>query len=135
MSRRLGIDENELKIQDNLSGTDIVLKYRQPTSAEMAEYSNKQIERKRNKITVRQGEMRLEYGAKILTGFRDGDFEIPDGAGGWRKIASDQGSPNFDTDWLNHIKKYGSDLIMLLAAQVFDQSATVIDGDEDLEKN
>lgn len=134
MARRLNATQNELKIHDNVSDSTIVMYYRQPTASEIAEYQNKQIERKRNKVTFRQGEIRIEYGNKVLTGFRDGDFEIPREDGGYLAIASDPKSPDYNEEWRKHVNKYAPDLVSLLGAYVFEGSAEITDA-VDLDKD
>ncbi|MFH2129765.1 MAG: hypothetical protein ABIK68_05265 [bacterium] len=123
MGRRLGDGHNELRIDDNISGDIIVLYYRMPTPSEIAEYDNKQIQRKRNKVNYKQGEVRLVYGEKILLGFRPGDFERPGPDGTWIKIASDKDHELYFEGWLDIVKKSASDLISVLARYVFEGSA------------
>lgn len=138
MTRRLGDAKNVLRIEDVISGTIITMFYRQPTPKEMTEYNNKQIKRKRNKIATMHGEVRLEYGERILIGFKDGDFEKQvvgkDKKVKWVPIASDPDSKIYDPDWKKIVSKHAADLIMLLAVHVFDGSVTA-DDDEGLEGN
>lgn len=132
MPRRIGEEVNALEIHDNISNSDIVLHYRNPTTAERSGYANECIMRKRNRVEYRQAEARLKYGLKILTGFRAGDFERkPDGK--WVPMSSEEGADNYFADWKEHLKKHAADLIMLLAAHVFDGSAEINDPDDDNE--
>lgn len=127
MPRRLS-DDNELVIQDNISGTTIVLKHRLPTTKERTGYANNSFQRSRNKVKSRVNETRLNYGLKILTGFRDGDFEI-ERDGKWVPIASESQSPNYVEDWKLQVKQYGADLVEVLAARVFEAPAEILDED------
>lgn len=141
MPRRTGTEHNELKIHDNISNSDIILYYRDPDTAERSGYQNESLQRRRSRIVFRTAEARLKYGAKILTGFRSGDFERKiDGR--WVPMASDPQSEHYFEDWKAHLVKHAGDLIMLLAAHVFDAPAEVEEPDdaddipgEDAEKN
>ena len=130
MPRRLSDEPNEMTFQDNLSGSEIVLQYRMPTTAERAGYTNESFQRKGRKLVSRQVETRLKYGAKILTGIREGDFEIKQD-GKWAPISSDPGSDNYAEDWNDQVLKYGADLIELLAIRVFDAPVQVAEEDEE----
>lgn len=119
MARRLGEEVNEIRFQDNLSGSEIVLFYRMPTTEERIAYTNESFQRKGRKVISRAVETRMKFGLKILEGFREGDFEIKT-TDGWLPISSDSESRCFKKDWKEHIKKYASDLIEHLAIRVFD---------------
>lgn len=106
-----------LIIQDQLSNSEIHLKYRMPTSKEIISYRNGGMKRKRNKVIDRIGENRIEHGLKILVGFRDGDFLKEDGT---------PLSVENDSNWKDLVKEQASDLIETLAFQVFDGSSQVI---------
>ena len=140
MPRRLSDELNELRIQDNISGSDIVLSYRLPTTAERAAYANESFRRRGNKVETRVVETRLKYGKLILSGIREGDFEVKLGDT-YRPIASAPGSEHYAADWKELVAAHAGDLLELLAARVFDGSAS-LDGpqseeipDEGLEKN
>lgn len=138
MPRRLSDEVNELKIQDNISGSEIVFSYRMPTTAERAAYTNESFRRKGNKIESRVVEARQKFGHKILAGIREGDFEVKREDGTYAPLSSDPKSPNFRQDWKGIVAEHAGELLELLAAQVFDGSASIapreekapIDGDE-----
>ena len=138
MARRLGGD-NILIIQDNISDTQIHLKYRMPTTGEIISYRNGSTKRVRNQLVSRVGENRLEHGKKILTGFREGDFErYIDGK--WTFISSNPRSDHYDPSWKDLVAEQAPDLIETLAVHVFDASSQVIqqeveDDGEDIEGN
>ena len=120
MARRLGDDLNEMRFQDNLSGSEIVLYYRMPTTKERVAYTNESYQRKGRKLINRSVETRLKFGLKILMGFREGDFERKVG-GKWVPMSSDgPASENYYPEWKEHIEKYASDLVEHLAMRVFD---------------
>jgi hypothetical protein len=127
MARILGTDRNTLRLYDNISGSNIELYYRNPTTDERAAYSNQTISRKRNKVKMAFGETRQKFGAKILVGFREGDFISPGG----NPISSDNDSPNYQANWKDQICEHAADLIQLLAATVFEGSAEVEDPEGD----
>lgn len=148
MARRLGDELNEMRFQDNLSGTEIVLLYRMPTTKERVAYTNEAYQRKGRKMINRTVETRMKYGLKILGGFREGDFEkkMPDGK--WGPIASDPASSDYFPGWKEHVETYASDLVEHLALRVFDMPVQIPeetedqmsevggqDSGEDLEKN
>ena len=122
MPRRLSDELNELRIQDNISGSTIVLSYRMPTTQESINYTNQLTQRRKNKLVMRFGETRQKFGALILVGFRTGDFErLVDGE--YVPMASDpQDKEYFFPEWKEHIKKHAPDIIEALAIHVFDSS-------------
>lgn len=131
MPRIFSDEPNKLTLRDNLSNSDIVLYYRQPTVKEVAAYTNNMTKRIRNKIVNRVGENRQEYGMSILTGFREGDFLIPKNQNGKTEkvpISSDPNSPHYDPNWKAQVQKYAADLIAALAIHVFEDTS---DRDDD----
>jgi hypothetical protein len=130
MARRLGDDRNLMIFQDKISGTDIGLYYRMPTPSERINYSNEQYQRKGNKIKNNTVKVRLKYGAEILMGFRDGDFERKvDNK--WVPIASDEASDNYYQQWFKHLKDHASDLIERLAYEIFEAPVQPADIEDD----
>jgi hypothetical protein len=123
---------NSVEFYDNLSASRIQLFYRTPTTSERGKYSNESVQRIRNKTVFRLVETRQKFGMAILTGFRDGDFEI-EKEGQPVPIASEPNSENYYPDWREVIEKHASDLVQMLAAHVFESPAEVMDGDP--EKN
>lgn len=129
MPRNLSGSQNELRLKDNLSGGEVVLYYRLPTTKERLAYSNKAMHRTGAKIVFRTSEARQEFGLAILTGFREGDFvhEV-DGVAAPLTTA--------DPDWKNKIMAGAGDMVELLAMHVFDAPAAIMPAaDEDAEKN
>jgi len=135
MPRRLSDELNELWIEDNISGSRILLHYRMPTSKEAIRYTNELTQRKKNKIVIQFGETRQKLGAEILEGFRTGDFERMDGDR-YVPMASDKTSEHYWPEWKEVIKQYAPDIIEALAIHVFERSTeTGDDEEEDPEKN
>lgn len=130
MPLRLTDELNELKVHDNISGSDIVLYYRNPTTAENVRYTNSLVVREKNKLVNRTGETRMKFGAEILMGIRDGDFERKIG-GKYLPLSSTPGSENYDSTWKDQVIQYASYLIELLAVHVFERPAVEEEGEEE----
>jgi len=134
MARRLGDELNEMRFQDNLSNSEIVLQYRMPTTLERVGYTNESFQRKGRKVISRPVETRLKYGLKILMGIREGDFEIQGPDGTWITISSDAKSEHYFAGWKEHVEKFAGDILELLAIRVFDvpvQAAVEDDAEEE----
>lgn len=131
MARRLTLEgNNTLLIQDHLSGSQLEIYYRQPTTQERTNFMNMSVTRKNGKVKFQHSEARLKYGADIMTGFRDGDFEVSvDGV--FKPISSDPNSPNYQPDWKDRVKGMAHDIIELLALRVFEASVAVGEPDEE----
>lgn len=129
MARVLGTTRNSVTLSDNISNSEIVLYYRNPTTAERNGYANMAMQRKRNKIKFNQAVARLKYGLVILLGFREGDFVRSEG-GKEVPFSSDKASPHYLPGWKEELEKGAADLVMLLAAHVFDVSAEIQDNDD-----
>ena len=131
MPRLLNDKPCEVTFHDRLStGKDgnpskVTLFYHLPTTEDRIGYANAQIIRQGNTIKNNMGEARLKYGLKILTGFRDGDFEADDG----RPMSSAPASPHYDPAWKTKVRQYASDIVSLLAVHVFDASVTTSEPD------
>ncbi|MDH5524441.1 MAG: hypothetical protein OEY01_10685 [Desulfobulbaceae bacterium] len=122
MARTLGGSaRNELRINDNLSGSELVVYYRMPTATERLHYSNKSVVREGGKVVFNHGPVRQEYGMKIFVGFKDGDFADADG----NPMSSDPQSPHYNKNWRDLIEKYAADIVEVLALFVFESSVAV----------
>lgn len=106
--------QNKLIIHDAISGSDVELWYRMPTTQEMVAYQARAIRREAGRIKNRTVETRLEFGRRILTGFRYGDFTF-DGA-----PISCSGGTGYREDWAELIATAAPDLIQALAFTVFE---------------
>jgi len=126
-------DNNSIAINDARSGTEIELYYRNPTSREEALYQARLVKRKGGKVIVRSFDTRLDFGLKILTGFRDGDFCV-DG----QPISSTPDSPHYREDWKSIVAEGASDIVRTMAFTVFEgvrvQSADEIEIEETVEE-
>jgi len=118
--------QNELRIDDAISGDVITLYYRLPTTEERTKYSRGLFTRERNKVKSTVAEARQKWGKAIMTGFKDGDFaRVVDG----RKVfySSDPASPDYDPKWKETICTWASDLVEFLALTVFEGNTREID--------
>lgn len=121
MARMLGKIISEAVLKDNLGGGEIVIYYRQPTTIERVEYTNQGFRRVAGELVVNKGETRMDYGLRIITGFKFGDFVDEKG----KAFASEPGHKNYRADWKDLLMDGGSDLVDLLAARVFDMSCSI----------
>ena len=119
MARTLNAGRNELKLWDNISNSELVIYYREPTTEERQKYQNMAVQRKRNKVVFRQVEAKIKYGLAVIVGFRDGDFvrnvdgkEVP--------MASEPGSDNYCEQWKEELERFAADIVMIVASHVFD---------------
>ncbi|WKZ32924.1 MAG: hypothetical protein QY316_00525 [Thermodesulfobacteriota bacterium] len=108
-------EKNTLTVLDSRSGSEIELYYRNPTSREEALYQSRLMKKKGGKIVVRSFDVRAEFGLKILTGFRTGDFGV-----GGEPISSDPNDPNYRDDWKMIVAEGASDIVRTLALAVFE---------------
>ncbi len=122
-------DNNQLTIHDAISGDDVVLTYRTPTTSERVAYQRAQVKKQGKKVILRAGEARQEFGLKILTGVRDGDFGY-DG----QPISSDPKSPNYRPDWKQLVGETAGDLVEVLALTVFEGARSAAAPDLDFEE-
>ncbi len=108
-------DDNKLFIKDAVSDTQIELSYRMPTTQEMVQYQARQVHRVNGKVVLKPFETRLEFGLKILTSIREGDFGY-DG----KPISCDLNSEHYREDWKALLKESAADIITTLALTVFE---------------
>lgn len=119
-------DQNTLIIKDAISGTDIELTYRLPLTSERVAYQNRLVSRRNGKIQVHAVEARIEFGLKILTGFREGDFGF-DG----KPISADPQSPNYKENWKELVRATAADIINAFAFVVFEGASVNTDAETD----
>jgi len=130
MPRILSNKPNSVTFFDSISNSKITLFYRMPTTEERIAYANSLVTRRGTKIESKIGESRLEYGAKILTGFKEGDFATEEGP-----FSSDPQSPHYKVDWKKTLRESAQDVIAQLAIHVFDAPLSVdIPDDESVVK-
>lgn len=140
MARRETVNKNELIIQDNISGSELAIYYRQPTTKERQTYINKRTVVKGKKLVDNSVQVRVDFGKKILTGLRDGDFErlVDDD---YKPISTEKNSQNYYEDWPEWMETHCDDVLTALAIRVFEAPVSVgssvsdNDGDEDDEED
>jgi hypothetical protein len=106
---------NKKIVHDPVSDTPIEFWYRLPTTNELVGYQAKLYKRDGNKLKVNAVEARLDYGLRIITGFRDGDIGI-DG----KAISADPTSPGFYPQWKDLLKASAAHLVIAFAFHVFE---------------
>lgn len=118
--------KNVLRINDAVSGETVEVYYRTPTTSERVGFEKASHQMKKGRFFDKSAETRIEYGLKIMTGIREGDFGV---AG--VPISSDPANKNYRSDWKDLMKETAGDIISALALTVF-QGARVDDADEDV---
>ena len=132
MPRLLSDKPCKVTFADNLAGGNITLEYRMPTTEERISYTNGQISRHGRKVESIMGNTRMKFGAKILTGITDGEFQKDDG----KALSSRQDSPDYDAGWKALVEKFAPDVVAMLAMHVFENALTMSDqGDEGDDKD
>lgn len=127
MPRILTDQPNKVTFLDNIGGGKLTLLYRMPSTDERIEYTNAQVSRKGRKIESITGTTRQKYGAKILVGITDGEWQKADKT----PLSSDEKSPYFDAKWKDIIKDLASDVIAMLAIHVFENALSIDTSEED----
>jgi hypothetical protein len=120
-------DKNKVVILDSRSGSEIELYYRTPTTEEEVAYQSKLFRRAGKKVVL-DGFTRLEYGLKVITGFREGDFCVGD-----QKISSDRESPSYREDWKALLKDKAAGIVIAFAVAIFEGTGSK-EKDEDEEE-
>jgi len=123
MGRLLGEEiKNLLRIKDPISGDEIGLFYRIPTTEEKGAYYTSIWDRTKNEVKENLTSARLEWGEKILEGLAEGSFSHKVN-GEIKNISSDPESEGYLSDWKSWVIKYAPDLLEILAAQIFENLA------------
>lgn len=114
--RVLGSKQNTLKLNDNISGSELELYYRQPSTKERQAYQAQAFPRKGSKVKVNLVATQIKFGKRIITGFEEGNFGmIEDGK--TVVFSADPDSKNYRKDWKDLLEKHASDILMILAAR------------------
>ena len=108
-------------IFDSATGQEVELLHRLPTTSEEVEFQRKTFRRRDRKtispedIARNLAEIRVDFGLRIVTGFKDGDFGV-DG----KSISSDPESTNFYPEWKNLLRDKAPRIVSALAVGVFE---------------
>jgi hypothetical protein len=123
MARRESSTKNLLLMQDNLSDSTLGLYYRTPTTKERQAYINKRSLRQGKKFIDNSAANRVDFGKRILTGLREGDFEraVDDG---FVPFSTEEKSKNYFPEWKEWMEANCSDVLTMLAIRVFELSVT-----------
>ncbi|MHB8067440.1 MAG: hypothetical protein ACYDIC_06025 [Desulfobaccales bacterium] len=125
MPRILGDGTHSLLVHDPVSGSEVTLYYRRPTSEERVAYQLSAFRLEGGQRRFCLGETRLKFGLEILTGFAAGDFLVTaDG----EEVALD---PERHPDWQERLQEHAPDLVSYLAQQIFEGLRVVPRGDQE----
>ena len=124
MARREAKEHNEILIQDHLSGSELGLYYRMPTTAERQSYINRQKVRMDGKWVDNSVSNRVAHASSILTGLREGDFERKDGDL-YIPISTDTQSEYYHPEWRQWMEDNCSDILTMVAVRVFEMPVTL----------
>lgn len=127
MPRILSDKPCKVTFADNIAGGNITLEYRLPTTEERIAYTNGQVSRHGRKIESIMGNTRMKFGAKILTGIADGEFQKEDG----KPLSSRQDSPDYNAEWKALVEKYAPDVVAMLAMHVFENALSLGESQSD----
>lgn len=116
----LNATRNVLTLMDKLSGGELEFYHRLPTNDERVAYDNAMTKRKGAKVVVSRDYQitQAKYGARLLTGFKKGDFAV-DG----KAISSDQADPDFYPQWKNLLFRKRPDLLAHVARTIMSSVA------------
>ena len=82
---------------------------------------------------VNTASARLSAGLGILTGFKEGSFERKvDGE--YVAFSAINGEPNYYPEWKTWVEANAADLVMLLAARVFDAPSSITEKEDEDEE-
>src|SRR3990172_4529327 len=106
---------------DSATGEEVEITHRLPTTQEEIEFQRKTFRRRDRKsispedIARNLAEIRVDFGLRIVTGFKDGDFGV-DG----KPISSDPVSTNFYPEWKALLRDKAPRILSALAVGVFE---------------
>lgn len=110
----LGEENHSLVIHDPVSGSEVTLYYRRPSSEERVAYQLSAYRLEGGQRRFCLGETRLKFGLEILTGFGPGDFLVAADGG---EVPLD---PERHPDWQQRVGEHAPDLVSYLAQQIFE---------------
>ena len=126
MPRDLQASESNLAVfLDGVSNSEVGLYYRTPTNSERIKFKAATVIRKNGKIVDQSVEAQLSFGAKIMTGIREGDFVLGD-----IPISSDQKSEHYDADWKKLVLETAGDIVQSLSLLAFSGTIVKYDGED-----
>src|SRR3990172_6690171 len=105
---------------DSATGQEVELLHRLPTTQEEVEFQRKTFRRRDRRsispedIARNLAEIRVDFGLRIVTGFKDGDFGV-DG----KPISSDPVSTNFYPEWKAILRDKAPRILSALPVRLF----------------
>lgn len=107
-------------ILDAISGTEIAVYYRTPTTQERTAWLASQFEREGTEVKDKSVETNVHWGAEIMTGVSDGCFGIPGENGDVKPISSNADSPEYRADWKQLLCEFAPEFVEFFARRVFE---------------
>jgi len=120
--------DNEAIVKDNISNTDIKIFYRMPNTEERVNFRSKvgfNLEQINERVDTA-----VEYGLKLITGFRKGDIKIADNIGKIKDISSNPKDPEYEPEWKKLLKEYRPDILEALAYRIYFNPCDILTGQE-----
>lgn len=118
---------HEMVISDAVSGAEITLFYRVPTTTERMDYFSNLYKREGDELIDRSSETRLYWAKKVITGVGEGCFGFQpkkkkknDPEPEIVPLSSDKDSDHYMKDWLDLVVQLAPDLVEFLVVRVFD---------------
>lgn len=116
--------KHEIVMADPVSGSEISIFYRMPTTEERKSYVGAQYKRIEDNIEDHSYEARVKYGKKIMSGIGEGQVAFEgkddDGKPEVMQVSSDPESKHYRADWKDLIERYMPDVLWFLSFRVFE---------------
>lgn len=131
MARLLGDGiKNILRIKDRVSGDEIVLYYRLPTTEERMAYFTGIWSREKGQLKENIASSRIQWGEKILEGIGEDSFSQKIDAE-IKAISCDPESPNYLPEWKEWVLRFAPDIIEMLAREIFEAIIEIVSVQEE----
>lgn len=110
-------------LADTLSGSELVIYYRIPTTTERQSYMDgREYRDESGDLIDNLAANRVEHGLAILSGLGEGDFEEEVGKDKYKIVSSEKSSKYYKEDWKDWMETICSDILSVLAIRVFEMS-------------
>ena len=110
---------NEMVVADPMSGDQLILYYRSPTTEERQQYVSDLFLQEDGKVKDNTQIARLKWGLELLTGIGDQTLALTiDGE--TRPVHNNPESEHYRADWKELMREYAADLPVFLALRVFE---------------
>ena len=110
---------HEIVMADPVSGSELSIFYRMPTTEERKTYIGAQYKRVEDTIEDHSYDARVKYGKKIMTGIGEGQVAF-EAEGKILQISSNPEKEHYRADWKDLIEQYMPDVLWFLSYRVFE---------------